>query len=108
LRAVSLSGNKLVAPTAMRELWFLTTAMLRLSDDSPAIRSHLLSLTPSAAIAVPKFFGELGLLQQWFPQLQEMCIESPQELLDIQNIVKMWLSGRSAAVMIQNQYTVPV
>ncbi|KAG8787331.1 hypothetical protein FRC12_015676 [Ceratobasidium sp. 428] len=82
LLAVSLSGSTLVTLTAMRELWFLTASMLRLSDDSPAIGCQLLSLVPSTATAVPKFFGELGLLQQWFPQLQKMCIESPQELLD--------------------------
>ncbi|KAG8767786.1 hypothetical protein FRC12_006049 [Ceratobasidium sp. 428] len=91
LLSVSLSGNKLVAPTAMRELWSLTKSILALSEDSPAVRSHLLSLVHSTATSVPKNPGELGLLQQWFPHLQTMCVEGTQELLDSGVLFKIWV-----------------
>ncbi|KAG8775673.1 hypothetical protein FRC12_001339 [Ceratobasidium sp. 428] len=81
LLVISLSGNKFIAPTAMRELWDLTNLMLELSDNSPVVRSQLHTVKSSTKTSVPRNLGELGLLQQWFPHLQRMCIEAPQELL---------------------------
>ncbi|KAG9124412.1 hypothetical protein FRC07_011726 [Ceratobasidium sp. 392] len=81
LLATSLSGHRFAAPTAMHELWNLSESMIPLAEESPAIESLLRSLIPPDA-SLPKTPDELGLLQQWFPHLHTMCVESPQELLD--------------------------
>ncbi|KAG8720765.1 hypothetical protein FRC09_009011 [Ceratobasidium sp. 395] len=103
LLAVSLSGNNFIALTAMRELWGLTKSMLALSENSPMLRSRLFSLMPFITTSAPKHFGELGLLQQWLPHLQKMCVEAPEELLDSGILAKI-----QSYYLLNHQEDVPV
>ncbi|KAG8788165.1 hypothetical protein FRC12_014860 [Ceratobasidium sp. 428] len=81
LLSVSLSGSKFIAPAAMCELWALTTSMLQVAGESPTAE-HLLGSLVADHAPVPKTVDELGILRQWFPHIQTMCIDSPQELND--------------------------
>ncbi|KAG9081965.1 hypothetical protein FS749_007260 [Ceratobasidium sp. UAMH 11750] len=94
LLAISLSGNKYIAPVAMCELWSITNSMLPLAKESLVIESLLQSLGAADAPA-PTDVNEMGLLKQWFPHIRTMCAVSPRELVSsgLLGILKAYYYG---------------